>query len=227
MSVITKPQRKLIAIASEAPLIKKQFWLAGGTALAEFYLNHRKSRDLDFFTDSKEDFKTAVREFESTAQTRGITLIIDKKTDTFARYTGTIDDEAVKVEFCVDAPYRFQPTIESPLGIKVENSIDIACNKLSALYDRFEIRDYVDVYFIHKEMYRLDELIPWTKQKHGGMVNQYLAIAFNRIKDVHEDFPMFPDTLKNLDKKDMRETFLSYAARLINEPFEAKEYRQE
>ena len=224
MSMITEPQKKLIAIASEAPLIKNHFWLAGGTALAEFYLKHRKSRDLDFFTDSREDFKTAVREFESTAQKTGIELDVDKKTDTFARYTCTIDDEAIKVEFCVDAPYRFQPTVESPLGIRVENSIDIACNKLSALYDRFEIRDYVDVYFIHKEMCGLDKLIPWAKQKHGGMVNQYLAIAFNRIKDVPEDFPMFPDILKHLDKKDMRETFLRYAARLINEPFEARPY---
>lgn len=226
MSVITEPQRRLIATASEAQLIKDQFWLAGGTALAEFYLKHRKSRDLDFFTDSKDDFKTAVREFESAAQTKGIELDVDKKTETFARYTGTINDEPVRVEFCVDAPYRFQPTVDSEYGIKIENSIDIACNKLSALYDRFEIRDYVDVYFIHKEMHSLDELIPWAKQKHGGMVNQYLALAFNRIKDVKDDFPMFPDTLKPLDKKDMRETFLRYAARLIQEPFEARPYSE-
>ena len=226
MSVITKPQRTLIAIATEAPLIKEFFWLAGATALAEFYLQHRTSQDLDFFTAEKEGFKTAVREYQSEAYKKSIQLQLEIKGGTFARFTGSIDDEFVKVEFCVDSPYRFEPTVSSKYGIQVENPLDIACNKLSALYDRFEMKDFVDVYFIHKEMYVLDELIPIAKQKHGGMENHMLAISFQKINKISDDSPLFPKMIKQVDKKNMRETFLSYAARLIKEPFEAKPYKK-
>lgn len=226
MSIITEQQRKLIDIVYETPLARETFWLAGGTALGEFYLKHRQSRDLDFFTDKKEDFKTAVREFQNTVQKNGIALNLEKTAATFARFTGTLNGEQVKVEFCVDSPYRFQPTTNSSLGVKIENSVDIACNKLSALYDRSEIRDFIDVYFIHKEMYNLDNLICWAKQKHSGMDNCMLAIAFQKINQIPDDSPLFPEMLKPLDKKDMRETFLKYAVRLIQEPFEARKYSQ-
>ncbi len=226
MSIVTEPQKKLIELAYETPLVRDNFWFAGGTALAEFYLGHRTSRDLDFFTDRREDFKNAVRDFQSSAEKRGMALSLDKMCETFARFTGTLDGEQVKVEFCVDAPYRYQPTANSSLGIKVENPVDIACNKLSALYDRSEIRDFIDVYFIHKEMFGLDNLICWAKQKHGGMDNVMLAIAFQKINQIPDDSPLFPRMLKPLDKKEMRETFLKYAVRLIREPFEARPYSQ-
>jgi len=222
--VITKPQKKLIAIASETPLIRDNFWLSGGTALSEFYLNHRTSRDLDFFTDEKDGFKASVREFMQYAQDKGVPLTADNISATFARLTGSLDGELIKVEFCVDAPFRFLPTSETDLGIRVENSVDIACNKLSALYDRSEIRDFVDVYLIHRELYSLDKLIPWTKEKHGGFDNYMLALAFQKIKRIPDDFPLFPVTSKPLDKKKLRKLFLTYAGRLIKEPFEAKPY---
>jgi hypothetical protein len=226
MSVITEPQKKLITIASETPEVKEAFWLAGATALAEFYLQHRRSNDLDFFTAEKEILRAATREYQANADKKRIPLKLELKGGNFARFTGSLDGELVKVEFCVDSPYRLAPTTESAYGIQVENSIDIACNKLSALYDRFEMKDFVDVYFIHKEICELDDLIPITKQKHGGVENHMLAISFQRINKIPDDSPLFPKMLKPLDKKDMRQTFLRYAARLIQEPFEARPYSE-
>ena len=37
--------------------IDTKFYLTGGTALSRFYLNHRYSEDLDFFTNRDTDFK--------------------------------------------------------------------------------------------------------------------------------------------------------------------------
>lgn len=42
-------QKRILASLSQIPDLI-QFYLTGGTALAEFYLGHRKSFDLDIFT---------------------------------------------------------------------------------------------------------------------------------------------------------------------------------
>jgi hypothetical protein len=50
--IITDLQREILTIFSEIH-DSKMFYLTGGTALAEFYLGHRKSFDLDIFTTEK------------------------------------------------------------------------------------------------------------------------------------------------------------------------------
>ena len=39
------------------PYLLATFYLTGGTALAEYYLHHRKSEDLDFFCNTDFDVK--------------------------------------------------------------------------------------------------------------------------------------------------------------------------
>ena len=55
-TVLTADQKKVIEFIGNSE-IASLFYLTGGTALAGFYLNHRVSDDLDFFTDQK-DFPT-------------------------------------------------------------------------------------------------------------------------------------------------------------------------
>jgi len=45
-------QRELLLKLLENEIIEKSFFLTGGTALSVFYLGHRISEDLDFFTTS-------------------------------------------------------------------------------------------------------------------------------------------------------------------------------
>lgn len=49
-------QKKLLDFFATTSLIKK-FYLTGGTALSFFYLHHRLSIDLDFFSDTRFEFK--------------------------------------------------------------------------------------------------------------------------------------------------------------------------
>ncbi len=49
-------QKACMAIASD-PVVKRQFYLSGGTALAEYYLHHRLSDDLDFFSENEIDIQ--------------------------------------------------------------------------------------------------------------------------------------------------------------------------
>lgn len=54
-SIITAYQKRVIEEISEDKFIRERFYLTGGTALAGFYLFHRYSEDLDFFSESEFD----------------------------------------------------------------------------------------------------------------------------------------------------------------------------
>ena len=49
MNQLTPFQHQIIRAISKSPL-QNQFYLTGGTALSVFYLHHRYSLDLEFFT---------------------------------------------------------------------------------------------------------------------------------------------------------------------------------
>jgi len=50
--ILNKNQKILLEYFSKEDFIN-DFYLTGGTALAAFYLNHRYSEDLDFFTEKE------------------------------------------------------------------------------------------------------------------------------------------------------------------------------
>ena len=52
MKVLTPLQENFIHLFSETTL-KDTFFLTGGTALSAFYLQHRISEDMDFFTEEE------------------------------------------------------------------------------------------------------------------------------------------------------------------------------
>lgn len=49
MEILTNLQRKILVLFSNLP-DKDAFYLTGGTALSAFFIKHRMSHDLDFFT---------------------------------------------------------------------------------------------------------------------------------------------------------------------------------
>ena len=93
--------------------------------------------------------------------------------------------ERLEMDFALDSPFRLEPKIfHQEIGFWVDNALDISCNKLSALFDRADPKDFVDIYFIHHELFPLCELLPKAKQKHVGLDNYWLAQAFSRIEQV-------------------------------------------
>ena len=53
MEILTNLQRKILVLFSNLP-DKDAFYLTGGTALSAFFIKHRMSLDLDFFTNVEE-----------------------------------------------------------------------------------------------------------------------------------------------------------------------------
>jgi len=109
-------------------------------------------------------------------------------------------------------PFRLQPTQVTPeFDINIDNLLDIACNKLSALFDRHEAKDFVDVYFLCQEFMSFDDLFANTQKKHVGLDEYWLARALENIALVEK----LPRMLKPLDLPTLRQFFNEQLARLM------------
>ncbi len=52
-TILTPDQQRLLDIIIATPKITDSYYFTGGTALSEFYFQHRLSEDLDFFTEDE------------------------------------------------------------------------------------------------------------------------------------------------------------------------------
>lgn len=123
------------------------------------------------------------------------------------------DGERIELDFAQDSPYRLQPVrLDPELGLAVDNPVDIACNKLSALFDRAEPKDFVDVYFIVQELMSFDELVVRARRKHVGLDDYWLAMALAQVEHVS----ILPRMVKPISLAEMRAFFLARAKELID-----------
>lgn len=184
MFILTKLQEKFIQEFSQTDL-KDKFFLTGGTALSAFYLQHRYSEDLDFFTEipkAVEEVLPVLKEIQ-----KKVSLFIEPRR-TFETFTEIIvesNGEMTILHFAQDAPYRFKPTIyNKEYGIYIDNSLDISCNKFSALFDRHDMKDFVDIYFIDKEIMKFEDIYSYARKKHIGMDEYWLCQGLRYINDL-------------------------------------------
>jgi hypothetical protein len=173
--------------------IIKGFYMAGGTALA-LQLGHRKSMDLDFFSDEfpKKD------------------LLIQSLTGLNPQITqeaqGTMDllIDGVKVSF-LEYNYPLLKDLNEFEGIKIASVIDIACMKLTAISSRGSKKDFVDLYVI-MEKYSLDELFSEFEKKFVGVSYQKLIILKSLIFFSDAESEPDPDLANELDWETVKNT---------------------
>lgn len=135
---------------------KSEFYLAGGTALA-LQIGHRDSLDFDFF--SKEDIDT-VKLFEKMSEVFSGLEITKTQEE---KNTLSINVGKVKFSFMTYSYELVDQLIETEF-FNLASEKDIACMKLSAITSRATLKDYVDIYFILKDLI-LEELLNSTKVK--------------------------------------------------------------
>jgi hypothetical protein len=88
------------------------FYLTGGTALAEFYLGHRRSFDLDLFTAERGLVLPFSRSLEKELQGR-FELKVVRRFETFVELEASRPGEELKVQLAFDSPFRFEEPVES------------------------------------------------------------------------------------------------------------------
>ena len=80
------------------------FYLTGGTALAEFYLGHRRSFVLDLFTAEKALVLPFSRLFEEELK-QIFDIRVVRRFETFVEFEVGLSDEAIKVDLAYDSPF--------------------------------------------------------------------------------------------------------------------------
>ena len=212
MPILTPQQRSLLSAVGCSPL-GQDFFLTGGTALAAFYLEHRYSVDLDFFTANPAAVAQVPATMQAIAARLGAQVAFTRILGTFLEcFVRLPDGERLELDFAQDTPYRLEPTrYHAELGIQIDNPTDIACNKLSALFDRAEPKDFVDVYFVSREMIPFEQLVALTRQKHLGIDDYWLALALARVEKVE----LLPRMIKSLTLPELKAFFLGRARQLM------------
>jgi hypothetical protein len=149
------------------------FYLTGGTALSAFYLHHRLSEDLDFFAEGDVETETLLAFFRSIPDVDELTF--ERKFDRKMFMIRYSNGEQLRTEF---TKYPFKPMNPFTVveGIRVDSLADILVNKLMAMTDRRDAKDYIDIYFILKECPELAiaEMIGRTEQKFGIRGLEYI-----------------------------------------------------
>jgi hypothetical protein len=212
--IITDLQREILTIFSEIH-DSKMFYLTGGTALAEFYLGHRKSFDLDIFTTEKGLIIPFSYAFEQELKKNFLVKVV-RRYETFVEFEVSAKGDSTKVQLAYDSPFRFENPVDSDIGVKVNDYTDLIVDKTLAFFGRAEPRDTIDLFFILKteDFWKLIEL---AKQKDPGFDLYWLAIALHKIKNFPDDLRDWPvDTIKKVDIKELKGLLLNLSREIMD-----------
>jgi len=183
LSIINKAQEAILRHFGGLP-DSQQFYLTGGTALSYFYLKHRQSRDLDFFTSQDGILLPFSHQLETHLKSNDFVCERQRGLHSFVELISAFNNETTLIHLALDSAFRFAPTKEFSgyPGLKVDSLTDIASNKLLALFGRAALRDFIDVYFLIQRKYFLKrQLINGAKEKDPGFDLYWLGVAFERI----------------------------------------------
>jgi len=206
LEILTNLQKKILLLYSEIP-DREAFYLTGGTALSAFFLEHRRSNDLDFFTDVEELVMPFAQRLEESLKKEALKVERLRGFRSFMELSVSSENDSTVIHFALDSPFRFeQPSdIKEIPGVKIDSLIDMATNKLLALFGRAELRDFLDIYFLVRDHYTKDELIEKSARKDPGFDLYWLGVAIERINEFSEDSPdlhllMRPCTIRELQQ---------------------------
>ncbi|MCX8038003.1 MAG: nucleotidyl transferase AbiEii/AbiGii toxin family protein [Candidatus Sumerlaeia bacterium] len=212
MAILTSGQQKLLRAFGARDFFRSNFVLTGGTALAAFYLHHRLSEDLDLFTGDPLIAAHMRAELEAAAQTVGCSVELLRSFPTFLDARVNCDGELIAIHLALDTPFHLEPPIEhGDAGLLVESALDLAANKLAALYGRASAKDFVDVYFAHHEILPINDLIPKAEQKSPGLEPYWLARAFLQVRQIAS----LPVMLKPLTLDCLKAFFINQSEQLM------------
>ncbi len=143
-AVLDEAQRTVLRHLAQSELAE-HFTLTGGTALGAFHLHHRRSRDLDLFSEHDVPLSTIDAFLRSVPD-----LEIGSFQKRYDRklFTATVAGQALEVEFTKFPFGHVCGRQEVAPGLWVDTPNEILVNKLLAMADRCDAKDDVDVYFL-------------------------------------------------------------------------------
>lgn len=169
-------RKRLALLPTLKRLTQKEFYLAGGTALA-LQLQHRRSEDFDFYTMKEFDPQRLYQEVSVRVQQPQMVRIAD---GTLIMRVNGVECSAFRY------PYPLLRPLVANQYLRVASLEDIAAMKLAAIIQRGARRDYFDLYVL-LQRFTLKQLLALARKKYQGF-NEYVALqALVYFEDAERD----------------------------------------
>lgn len=205
---LTPPQRWFLDRLAQSDFVE-QLYLTGGTALSAFHLHHRESEDLDLFFRRPFDARAVTQWVSSVSDTEAVPHRVQQRLG----FLVTVAGGPLKVEF---VHYDFDH-LEVPVArhgaVRVDGLRDICANKLSALIERVEAKDYADLLFLlRRPGVTVETAMEDCRAKFGWPGLRYaLQAAFARV----DQLPIWPELEPPIAIDEARTAFREFARVLI------------
>ena len=195
-------------LAAKNQLITDWFYFTGGTALSEFYLHHRLSEDLDFFSETEFDQKIVddfIRKVCQKIKAKSFKKSILGHAIVTLEWP---DKNTLKIDF-VHQPFKKLEQGKKYFQLQIASLWDIVVDKLYTIFHRANARDFVDLYFAMDEVgCDFEQLIKGMKEKYEMDFSKTDLLA--RLPIV-KDLVDYPKMLIPFDPKKMENFFLKLA----------------
>ncbi|HEY3857852.1 MAG TPA: nucleotidyl transferase AbiEii/AbiGii toxin family protein [Verrucomicrobiae bacterium] len=156
-------------------------YIAGATVFLRREDSHRLSQDIDVFHDTVKSLKQAATQDAAVLQSHRYTLAWVETQESLQRAVVSKNEHSTKVDWAYDSAFRFFPVqADSDFGF-VLHPIDGATNKMLALAGRGELRDYLDVLFLHRNVLSLAAMAWAACGKDVGFTPQFLIEEAQRL----------------------------------------------
>lgn len=204
-SILTPFQKEIFEAIIKDKFFKKSFYFSGGTALAEFYLKHRYSKDLDFFTPKEFSFEKIHKRLDP--KFKGLEIdSFEHRVQAGAKlfFVRRGKEEVVTVDFNY-FPFKRLKKGKKYQNFEIDSFYDLAVNKLDTILTRPHARDFIDLYFIFQEKrHSWPILLEGLKEKFLWQVDPlFLASRLTLIKNLHD----YPKMVKRLTRKNLTRFF--------------------
>lgn len=192
-------------LASREEGLTDWFYFTGGTALSQFYLYHRYSEDLDFFSET--EFNHLITDAFIKKISERLKAKVEKKSVLgHAIYTLNFTDKSsLKIDF-VYQPFKQLEIGKKYRKLNIASLWDIIVDKLYTIFHRARARDFVDLYFGIKEAdCNFEQLINAMKEKYKV---DFDAISLLSRLPIVKDLKDYPKMIAPFDPEKMEEFYL-------------------
>lgn len=178
---------------------KKDFYLAGGTGLA-LQLGHRDSIDFDFFSSKDFDTEKLYAIIKELFKGHKILKVQEEK-NTLTVFI----DENIKLSFFTYKYKLLKKLVNEPY-FNIASVLDIAVMKLSAVVSRATNKDYIDLFFILKEL-SLAEILIAKNKKMPELDSNLVLKSLVYFQDIKKEPIKFKNN-RNVDLQMVKDFFV-------------------
>ena len=212
-SILSENQINILTLLGNEKLIVDNFYLSGGTALAEFYLQHRLSEDLDFFSEREFDPLAVSSTLKKIQAQAGIQKVNYEQSFNRNLFFLELKNDNIKTEFTY-FPFSRIETAKKFGGLQIDSLIDIAANKIFTIYKKPRSRDFIDLYFIltGKQSWTIDYLAEKAQIKFDTYINP-IQLGAQFIKS--ETLKDYPAMIKQIEDNEWQSFFIEESKKLV------------